>query len=457
MQVPAGVTAATVEQFNKAATLLGAGKPAESVKIFDTLMKDFSGNVDALLMYGTALLQTGRTADAETQLRKAEAISPVNEAVLMNLGSVYQRMGRYPEALSHFKRYLEKYPHGQQAGLLRGMMDALQTEANRMKGVESSAGKENYLSEALALGPARWRQDQMPLKIVISDGSASKGFKPAYTETLKEAFKAWADASEGKISLEFLDKADNPAILCTWVDDPKEVVNPAEGGQALVAPDEDGNMSPVKLKLLTQNPNFKRDIDEAAMKNLCMHEVGHALGILGHSSSPDDVMFTTLNASSPLLALSERDKKTIVALYTAAPEFLAQHKRKDLSNTGMLGADDNPQNRAIKLNSEALNEYKAGNYKKSVSMLEEALKLSPDTEFIYVNLGNGYGHLGQDAYKAGNHAEAIGQLEKAVDCYIKGKRPDVAKISLGNLAMIARAKGNETEAKKYEARASALK
>ncbi|MBZ0185329.1 MAG: matrixin family metalloprotease, partial [Candidatus Obscuribacterales bacterium] len=50
------------------------------------------------------------------------------------------------------------------------------------------------------------------------------------------------------------------------------------------------------------------------MKKVCLHEVGHALGINGHSSDNHDIMFFS-ESPSVWPALTKRDKLTIRLLY----------------------------------------------------------------------------------------------------------------------------------------------
>jgi hypothetical protein len=51
----------------------------------------------------------------------------------------------------------------------------------------------------------------------------------------------------------------------------------------------------------------------------CQHEVGHALGWQGHSSTAGDIMYPVLNANQTPF-LKERDRNTITALYAGTNE-----------------------------------------------------------------------------------------------------------------------------------------
>ena len=80
-----------------------------------------------------------------------------------------------------------------------------------------------------------------------------------------------------------------------------------------------GYISRVDITFLTVSANLpplsttysKEDIRETAL-----HEIGHALGLAGHSLNPNDVMyFASASIERKISELSSRDKNTIRKLY----------------------------------------------------------------------------------------------------------------------------------------------
>jgi len=57
------------------------------------------------------------------------------------------------------------------------------------------------------------------------------------------------------------------------------------------------------------------DKEKMLSEDICLHEVGHTLGLNGHSANPKDVMFYSMNSDNPITALSARDKSTMARLY----------------------------------------------------------------------------------------------------------------------------------------------
>jgi tetratricopeptide (TPR) repeat protein len=234
-----------------------------------------------------------------------------------------------------------------------------------------------------------------------------------------------------------------------WVDNPAQVVNPMEGGQTLVAPDANGVITRAKIKLLTQNPNALQQVTDASLRHICLHESGHALGLLGHSSQPGDIMFSTVNYSTPLSGLSDRDKKTMLELYSAPDSFMAAHQM-NTTEGALIGSDTNPTNHAVRLNNDGFKELRAGHFAQALKMFEDAVKIDPDCDSAKQNIGVCYADMGKADYEAGRLAAAEKNLNLAVAAFQKSGRKDLGGY-FQNLSIIARAQGHEADALKYEA------
>jgi predicted Zn-dependent protease len=56
-------------------------------------------------------------------------------------------------------------------------------------------------------------------------------------------------------------------------------------------------------------------ISDVLVGKLVLHEIGHTLGIVGHSDNRDDIMFYSIDVSPREGRVSERDVKTLSELY----------------------------------------------------------------------------------------------------------------------------------------------
>src|SRR5579883_1729261 len=146
-----------------------------------------------LVNSGVELAKKGKNKEAIAEFEKAEKLQPKDELVLFNLGQAYQMSGRNADALKCYKNYLGAYPKGKYVPLIANMIRVMQTQITMSRGT-SSAGLDNYLSEATAIGACHWFDDQLPVKVFIADGKGVDGFKPEYGSFLKEAFEKWTKA-----------------------------------------------------------------------------------------------------------------------------------------------------------------------------------------------------------------------------------------------------------------------
>ncbi|HEX9444969.1 MAG TPA: matrixin family metalloprotease, partial [Candidatus Binatia bacterium] len=105
-------------------------------------------------------------------------------------------------------------------------------------------------------------------------------------------------------------------IDCAWTSDSSRLRNRSEGGETQVYYQEDGSILGAGIVILTVPVSRLSPVTDNLMRLVALHEVGHALGMLGHSANPADVMFFALPLSDDQRELSARDRKTLVRLYS---------------------------------------------------------------------------------------------------------------------------------------------
>src|SRR5262249_29449262 len=114
------------------------------------------------------------------------------------------------------------------------------------------------------------------VRVFVQASSGVKGYRPEFDQILKDSFKAWSDA--GVISFEFVPDATNADIECVWIDDAKQLASPAEGGEALLRHRGDA-VNHARIALLTYRNGPVKTLDSHEVKCLCLHEIGHSLGL----------------------------------------------------------------------------------------------------------------------------------------------------------------------------------
>lgn len=314
--VPPDTDPQVINAFNEGSQLLGAGQAAEAVKKLEIVIKALPNMAVAHYNYGIALGKTGKLNESVQELEKAVQLDPSNEGAIVNLGTTYQLAGRNSDALATYKKYLASFPNGAFVKQVSVQSKSLEAEVKRSHG-QSSRGLDNYLSETMAGRGGRWEPSSMPLNVFIQKGSG-EGYRDEFTDILKKSFLDWEQASQGKISIRFVESPKNALIKCSWTDNPRDLDNPIEGGKAEVMQTPQGQIMKAEILILTVNKKLTDAFSVDYMKHVCLHEIGHAMGLAGHSSGPEDMMFASANPEAASTALSDRDKKTILMLYSGS-------------------------------------------------------------------------------------------------------------------------------------------
>jgi len=153
----------------------------------------------------------------------------------------------------------------------------------------------------------------MPIKVFIKEGSSIPGYQPSFKLTAKDSFTEWASASNGKISFVYTDNLNEADISCRWSDNQADTPMDTACGNAHMS--RIGNViTHEEITFLTLDPIDRKPIKERLVKELCLHEIGHALG-LQHSQNAEDIMFYIISIAEKDYSLSPGDKQALLDIY----------------------------------------------------------------------------------------------------------------------------------------------
>lgn len=317
--------------------LLKAKKPFKARKPLEQAAQLWPANAAMHYNLGCCLNECALYNEAIKEFQKALELDPAMTDCLINIGSCYQVQGRTDEAIAFFHGYLKK-AHPKDAETIKGMIRAL--EKYKKEHIESDPAAPDYLESICDEGIVRrWPFSRLPLAVYISNGNDEsgrpvKGFREEYNYILLSALDDWMKASHYKLSYRLVRNPQEASIACTWTDDPAflhEQGNKVEQGVAQVfresklAPDGTRAIVSANVRILVSDRDSGVALSTDEMKKTCLHEIGHALGMVGHSPSNKDVMFYS-NSSAVWPALTKRDKATILRLYQDFPEPVPQQQ-----------------------------------------------------------------------------------------------------------------------------------
>jgi hypothetical protein len=159
----------------------------------------------------------------------------------------------------------------------------------------------------------RWPSDAMPLRVHLPPPPPGLfGDPQAVLEAVRGGFSAWTDAAApGVPRFSFVDQPANAQIRVAWAAKPSGDWSVAFCSYRI---DPVARRFGVEQILVTGRWQDGRLADPRDVRRVMLHEVGHALGLAGHSPDPGDAMFADATKRRGE-GISARDRGTLRELY----------------------------------------------------------------------------------------------------------------------------------------------
>jgi len=158
---------------------------------------------------------------------------------------------------------------------------------------------------------ARWPDRggaENPLTVWIQPQSRVRDFGPGYVTKVRSAFEEW-DALELPVRFIFVSDSASAEVHVNWVDHFNEPIS----GRTRWARDDDWIITDANIVLAIHHSQGEQ-LDEAAMRAMAMHEIGHLLG-LDHTTDSMSIMAARVRVRE----LSDADRATVRLLYALPP------------------------------------------------------------------------------------------------------------------------------------------
>lgn len=194
------------------------------------------------------------------------------------------------------------------------------------------------------------------------------------------------------------------------------------------------NLKLAKVKMLSKYPKNNKKVSAQDFYASLMHEMLHALGIIGHSPDRKDLMYAVSGNNKG--EFTSRDRVTLKMMYSGNEEVL----KKETANAQLTKLDEaknyakmNP-NHAISWINLARIYYNANQKEDALEAYKKAIQIEPNNSDIYQSMGECY-------YSSEKYQAAINVLEKAYELSKEGS----AKVNISNMIGICYAKLNNYE------------
>ncbi len=336
-------------------------------------------NADVREVHAESLYKLGRYHYAVDELTKAMQTRVDNPEDALLMGKILQSMHKSKEAVQWYKKFISLSPKDERVTqyetLQRVLEESLASDSEKHKKVRAEAG--NYLAAVTQNAMMRWPSPEN-IKVHIKDGNGVTGFRPELEEALRQAFDQWSESSSGKIHFNIVAIADNADMIVTWTDDLHAPALKAEAGLTTTVYGPKG-LSKADILLLTVDPFKEGPVGRNVMYNICLHEIGHALGLEGHSPTEGDIMYPALGAQQDL---SDRDINTLMALYAGDLKVSTALPDKDEYGRALP-----PSVISERLTHDGSAAAMNGDFQTAIDKLQAALAINPAQDLAKKNLG----------------------------------------------------------------------
>lgn len=284
-----------------------------------------------------------------------------------------------------------------------------------------NAGK-NYIEQVPSDGKIiRWDATKFPLKVCIKSTDETKPPK-YYEQSIRKAFLQWQVSTKSFIKFIYVTEPFNSQILVT-IEPSSAKVCSGENCKYVVAyttPQINGELLEKMNIIFYDKNNLGQPFSEREVYNTALHEIGHTLGIMGHSYNKDDLMYmesntdetfdkyrsdfqlitsTDLNTLGLLYRLIPNITNTALSEYDTSRQFFAPiviGTKSEITSRKMLEAENyiqsapNLPNGYIDLSSAYTEQRK---YNEALEALNKALELSSNNNekyIVYYNMAVAY-------------------------------------------------------------------
>ncbi len=303
-----------IQLVNESVTLLRNNNNQEAVDKLEQAVKLGPKLYQAHYNLGIALGKVNQFDRAIEEFKQAIDLNPNFSSAFLCLGGVYQSSGHINESLITYKEYVKRFPQEPSVPQVKKLIEGLSSQALVSAGQSQTNDFSNYINEIPVNDRNTWPQSLMPLKVFISDGSGVKGYQPFFKPALVEAFQDYEKVLNGRVKFIFTDNSNEANIICTWTCDLDKFKDGAEAGFCQITRNDKGIVK-ADIELLTLSINHGLDLSRNRLHAICLHEIGHALGIGGHSTNYNDIMYFSTPLNDENKELSNRDINTVNLLY----------------------------------------------------------------------------------------------------------------------------------------------
>jgi tetratricopeptide (TPR) repeat protein len=302
-----------VQAYNTGIDLARQGKHKEAIAVYREALTLNPYLIPAYNNLANLQESLGAFDQAQATYQKAIEMAPNEPLLHFNLAVIQEKQGKILEAYEHYRQYvkLSPSPDPQIVELVRNF-DGRRFSASKEPEYSTLTTKESRGERLI------WQDWQMPLPVFVVMNDPSQAL---FVPEVYKDFDIWTQATKGRLRFREVGFPDQARIIITLKQGPLMDANASIGHASfnteILNTEDPINRLRVTIVVNTGEPGTAITLEnrKQQVRKLVLHELGHAIGIWGHSSDPGDIMYT-----HPLVSdLSSRDVRTIQKLYGIQP------------------------------------------------------------------------------------------------------------------------------------------
>jgi tetratricopeptide (TPR) repeat protein len=284
----------------------------KALECFNAALKEHPSSWVIMQSVGCCHMELGQYDQAIACFKKSIEIGGLHASQCNNMGALYQRLGQATKALNWLNLACRVDPSIATDPAIQAAIVKLRDPANNPTG---SLTAPDYLASLMSF--KGWRKEAMPLRVYVRKNIQIPEFYVEFMSIVRDSLNQWCAATGGSVSYKFASTAETANVLCDYTDR-RELVSSCHelgiDGNTEMLVKQDNSPGSANVVVLVKDGLGAKFRNRALLTLCCLHELGHALGMHGHSPNGHDVMFPVASLYGPA-KLSERDKKTIRQIY----------------------------------------------------------------------------------------------------------------------------------------------
>ncbi len=336
--------------------------------LFEKALEKNYYDVDARYMYSQILMLEKKYDLAKSQYQIIIKSSPSSQAAKLSQQGL-ENIEKYKARISEQRAEAER-------NNTKSFSNCTNKSISSSVGYKNAVGEKKYSAEKDYVknayrGGKRYLRPKGMIRVYIPNDSV---FNPL----MKKAYREWQTAIGSLVMFSFIANAKDASDVVSFEKvAAREAMVKAGNCEYNI---EGSSLVGNKIMITAYDVDGSR-LPKEAVYHAMLHEIGHSLGIMGHSTNPQDVM--SQGADKVLAGLSERDKNTARILYRTygkEPDAEEIRKAKEAELKDIAKRIPNNSASLIDLGDEFM---QRGDYKQALEYYKNAEKITSDINVAF--------------------------------------------------------------------------